>query len=169
MQGCSKMALCNRPSTCNLLRIHSSKLVCVRNLSIPNLRLLASPFIQGATTFFASIPPPLLMLLHWSIILNCFFSKQHFLTTFSDTSLYSVWSNFLFDFCQVLSSPHLDKDGKIADFCDGEIFQRHAIFSAHPSALQLFLYYDDFEVTNPLTSKTIVMGKRSIYCYFVSV
>ena len=57
------------------------------------------------------------------------------------------------DLFQVLSSPHFDENSKISDFCDGEV-------SIHPRALQIFLYYDDFEVTNPLTSKTIVLGKK---------
>ena len=64
------------------------------------------------------------------------------------------------DLFQVLSSPHFDENGKISDFCDGEVFKKHPVFYIHPRALQIFLYYDDFEVTNPITSKTIVLGKK---------
>lgn len=63
-------------------------------------------------------------------------------------------------FLQVLLSPHFDENGKISDFCDGDLSKRPPVFSIHPGALQIFLYYDDFDVTNPLTSKTIVLGEK---------
>lgn len=40
------------------------------------------------------------------------------------------------------------------DFCDGEVFRSHPLFSVHSTALQIFFYYDDLEVCNPLGSKT---------------
>ena len=39
------------------------------------------------------------------------------------------------------------------DFCDGEFFKQHPIFSHHKNALQIILYYDDIEVANPLGSR----------------
>lgn len=36
---------------------------------------------------------------------------------------------------------------------DGEFFKNHPIFSLHSDALQLFGYYDDLEIANPLGSK----------------
>ena len=39
------------------------------------------------------------------------------------------------------------------DFCDGEFFCSHPIFSVHRNALQFVLYYDDIEVANPLGSR----------------
>ncbi len=39
------------------------------------------------------------------------------------------------------------------DFCDGHVFQSHPLFTVHCHGLQLFLYYDDVEVCNPLGSK----------------
>ena len=66
--------------------------------------------------------------------------------------------NSVFWCFQIKTSPHLNEQGKISDFCDGEIFRNHPVFKNHPSAIQLFLYYDDFEITNPLTSRTIVLG-----------
>ncbi|XP_028416938.1 uncharacterized protein LOC114541149 [Dendronephthya gigantea] len=44
--------------------------------------------------------------------------------------------------------------GRICDFCDGELFQRHPLFSKDKSALQIILYYDEVECVNPLGSKT---------------
>ena len=39
------------------------------------------------------------------------------------------------------------------DFKDGLYFQTHPLFSVNKNALQIQLYYDGFEVTNPLGSK----------------
>ena len=41
----------------------------------------------------------------------------------------------------------------IADYCDGEVFQQHPLFSRELRALKMQLYYD-VEVVNPLGSKT---------------
>lgn len=51
------------------------------------------------------------------------------------------------------------------DFCDGSYFKTHPLFSAKRHALQIQLYYDDFETANPLGSKR---GIHKIGCiYFV--
>ena len=63
--------------------------------------------------------------------------------------------------CQVNNS-HQRNDGKIEDFCDGEAFSEHPLFSSDPTALQLFLYYDEVEIANPLGSKT---GKHKLGMY----
>ena len=39
------------------------------------------------------------------------------------------------------------------------MFRNHPLFSRDPTALQLFLYYDEVELTNPLGSKT---GKHKL-------
>lgn len=51
-------------------------------------------------------------------------------------------------------NPHNSTDGLLRDFCDGEDFKRHPLFGQDPQALILYCYYDDFQVTNPLGSKT---------------
>lgn len=61
-------------------------------------------------------------------------------------------------FSQVLNG-HQRNDGKIEDFCDGQIFRSHSLFSKDPTALQLMLYYDEVEIANPLGSKT---GKHKL-------
>lgn len=43
---------------------------------------------------------------------------------------------------------HESQDGKLRDFCDGKAYQQHPLFSAEKSALQINLYYDDFQVVN---------------------
>ena len=45
-------------------------------------------------------------------------------------------------------------DGIIADFCDRNVSANHPLFSSDPKAIQIFLYYDDVAVVNPLGSKT---------------
>ena len=39
------------------------------------------------------------------------------------------------------------------DFCDGDFFKDHPVFTSNPLAIQVILYYDDIEVANPLGSK----------------
>lgn len=39
------------------------------------------------------------------------------------------------------------------DFCDGEYFRSHSLFSKHRTALQIYFYFDELEVCNPLGSK----------------
>ena len=50
------------------------------------------------------------------------------------------------------------------DFCDGELFRdgHHPLFSINDNAIQIILYYDDFEVANPLGSKA-TLHKLGMY------
>ena len=40
------------------------------------------------------------------------------------------------------------------DFCDGKTFKLHPLYSLHQKALQIFFYFDELELCNPLGSKT---------------
>lgn len=42
--------------------------------------------------------------------------------------------------------------GYLCDFCDGEIYKAHPIFSTDSHVIQIIIYYDDVEVANPLGS-----------------
>jgi hypothetical protein len=42
------------------------------------------------------------------------------------------------------------------DYCDSPAFQGHPLFKDNPNALQIQLFYDDVEVTNPLGANTKV-------------
>lgn len=53
-----------------------------------------------------------------------------------------------------VQNTHRSNDGLLRDFCDSEDFQSHGLFGHDPHALILHCYYDDFQVTNPLGSKT---------------
>ena len=41
----------------------------------------------------------------------------------------------------------------LSDYCDGEHFKHHPLFSQNPSSLQIILYYDELELCNPLGSR----------------
>ena len=59
----------------------------------------------------------------------------------------------LMSFFFKIDNPHIRNDGLLSDYCDGDIFRRHPLFSSDPKALQLILYFDEFEVCNPLGSR----------------
>ena len=42
--------------------------------------------------------------------------------------------------------------GWYTDFCDGDMYKEHPLFSCHSDALQLIIYTDEVEVANPLGS-----------------
>ena len=46
----------------------------------------------------------------------------------------------------------INRNGLIRDFCDGNLFGNHPLFSKDPCALQVIAYYDELEVCNPLGS-----------------
>ena len=70
-----------------------------------------------------------------------------------------------------MENSHQRNDGMIADYCDGEVFRQHPLFSRDLCALQIQLYYDDVEVVNPLGSKTTKhkVGNKILLLYFVIV
>ena len=67
-------------------------------------------------------------------------------------------SIILYSALQVLHG-HQRDDEAIENFCDAQFFRTHPLFSRDPTALQLIVYYDEVEVTNPLGRKT---GKRKL-------
>jgi len=54
-------------------------------------------------------------------------------------------------------------DDIFTDFCNGTNFQTNPLFSTKSNALQIQLFYDDFETVNPLGSKTGVHKLGGIY------
>jgi hypothetical protein len=47
----------------------------------------------------------------------------------------------------------ISNDGLMHDFCDGSLFKSNPLFAEDSSALQLCLYYDEYEVVNPQGSR----------------
>lgn len=54
-------------------------------------------------------------------------------------------------------------DDKMHDYCDGSQFSSHLLFKRYPDALQIQLYFDDLEKTNPLGSKTKIHKLGAVY------
>ena len=49
-------------------------------------------------------------------------------------------------------------NGLLGDFCDGSSFKNHPLFASSlddpvPLNVQIIMYYDDVEITNPLGSR----------------
>lgn len=54
----------------------------------------------------------------------------------------------------VLKGPDISSNENVlSDLCDGTVFQNHELFTNDPTALQILLYYDDINLSNPLTNK----------------
>lgn len=54
-------------------------------------------------------------------------------------------------------------EGKMHNYCDGSQFLSHPLFKTCPEALQIQLYFDDVETTNPLGSKTKIHKMGAVY------
>ena len=53
---------------------------------------------------------------------------------------------------QVFKQRNPTGSGYLCDFCDGEVYKAHPLFSTDCHAIQIIIYYDDVEVSNPLGS-----------------
>ena len=58
---------------------------------------------------------------------------------------------------------HSSSRKDLNDFCDGDLFKSHPLFSKQKHAIQLQLFYDDFECANPLGSKKGIHKIGAIY------
>lgn len=78
-------------------------------------------------------------------------------------SLTSMFSNG--ELCNSFQEVKPHQEGFYRDISDGSYFKHHSLFSQQEPALQIQLYYDDFETANPLGSKK---GVHKLGCvYFV--
>lgn len=69
------------------------------------------------------------------------------------------------EICELLKKEGSPEPDTYSDFSDGSYFKTHPLFSDKKNALQIQLYYDDFETANPLGSKR---GIHKIGClYFI--
>ena len=64
---------------------------------------------------------------------------------------------------------HKSSSGLLHDFCDGKDFTTHLLFSVKADALQIFFYFDELEICNPLGSKVKIhkLGMFSFFRFFV--
>ncbi|XP_071832143.1 uncharacterized protein [Apostichopus japonicus] len=58
---------------------------------------------------------------------------------------------------------HTSVDGFMRDYCDGEMFQKHPLLAKEKGAIQINLFFDELEVTNPLGSKTGIHKLGAFY------
>ncbi|XP_007566221.1 uncharacterized protein LOC103147693 [Poecilia formosa] len=66
-------------------------------------------------------------------------------------TLKSIFRNT--DLCEGFLQPKFHEEGIYKDLCDGSYFKENILFSQKKHALQIQLYFDEFETTNPLGSK----------------
>ena len=50
------------------------------------------------------------------------------------------------------------------DYCDGETFKAHPLFSLHGNTLQLLFYFDELELANPIGTKAKI-HKLGMYVF----
>ncbi|XP_036339979.1 uncharacterized protein LOC118749290, partial [Rhagoletis pomonella] len=58
---------------------------------------------------------------------------------------------------------HLCKDGVYVNYCCSKNYKQSTLFQSNENALQIQLFYDEFEVVNPLGSKTGIHKIGAIY------
>ena len=56
-----------------------------------------------------------------------------------------------------ISTNHRTSGSSLHDFCDGQEYHEHPLFSSYPSALQIIAYYDDIEVCNHRLVRSIFL------------
>lgn len=62
-----------------------------------------------------------------------------------------------------IENGHKSQTEFLHDFCAGKVFSSHPLFSAHVDALQIFFYFDELEVCNPLGSKAKIHNLGIFY------
>lgn len=67
------------------------------------------------------------------------------------------------ELCESFLQVKQHKEGVYKDICDGSYFKSNDLFSQQKHALQIQLYYDDFETANPLGSKKGIHKLGCIY------
>lgn len=68
--------------------------------------------------------------------------------------------------CSHINKPPATDCNLYQDFCDGKYYKHHALYSKSQNALQIQVYYDDFETANPLGSKH---GVHKLGCLYFTV
>lgn len=66
------------------------------------------------------------------------------------------------EICKLLAETMTTKNS-FDDFRDGSYFKTHPLFSKHKNALQIQIFYDDFEPANPLGSKRGIHKVGALY------
>ncbi|XP_074108723.1 uncharacterized protein LOC141533631 isoform X2 [Cotesia typhae] len=67
------------------------------------------------------------------------------------------------DILEAILAEQKSPNGILGSFLDGEHAQNHEFFLQYPNTLRLQLYYDEFEIVNPLGSKTGIHKLGAFY------
>ena len=67
--------------------------------------------------------------------------------------MYHNCHNIQFQFHKVVSGSPQSDEGVMSDVCDGDYYRSHPIFRQSDKTLQIFGYYDELVLTNPLMSR----------------
>ncbi|XP_051947286.1 uncharacterized protein LOC127618717 [Xyrauchen texanus] len=67
------------------------------------------------------------------------------------------------DICDLLRKDCRLETDTFTDFSDGSYFKTHPLFTTKRHALQIQIYYDDFETANPLGSKRVIQKIGCLY------
>ena len=59
---------------------------------------------------------------------------------------------------------HSSSSDIMEDYCDGEAFKSHCLFSLHANTIQILFYFDKLELTNPIGTKAKI-HKLGMYLY----
>lgn len=92
---------------------------------------------------------------------NCYFVKFCFLHVKRPNPILELEKT---QYSLQVLNVHKSTDGYIRDFCDGQLYKCHPLFSRNPQAIQIILYYDELEIANPLGSKA---GKHKLGNYLL--
>ncbi|XP_045065672.1 uncharacterized protein LOC123482381 [Coregonus clupeaformis] len=65
-------------------------------------------------------------------------------------------------FAEMLQSS-ATSNSRLRDICDGSFFKSHPLFSTEKQTIQVQMFYDDFEVANPLGSKRGIHKLGGVY------
>ena len=51
---------------------------------------------------------------------------------------------------------HKSSSNILSDYCDGSSFESHPLYSKEKNSIQIYFYFDELEICNPLGSETKV-------------
>lgn len=66
-------------------------------------------------------------------------------------------------FAEVMKSTHNQQTGEVASYNDGNFFKENSFFQTYKTSLQIVLYNDDFEVSNPIGTFTKKQKLNGMY------
>lgn len=96
---------------------------------------------------------------------TCSYVPKMVMETLQYVSIIEVLTMVLLnnDVRMTIANERNSPDCILSSFRDGDYFKVHPLFSQYPNAIRIKLYYDEFEVVNPIGSKTGVHKLGAFY------